>query len=176
MQRRFSRIDLSNPHCWPKDAPRPDPVLLKQACAVLRGLPNADSRVIQIIGVNQETIVGVRRTAGGFEYAMNLNGDGTVPVASALLPGTKTYFVDELHGNLANSPAVIQAVIDVLRHGYTRRLSRQWIRRRSRARSIDDARLRLGRLRKIDWRRLDLQQREAVLKELDAGRSRTPTL
>jgi hypothetical protein len=55
-------------------------------------------------------------------------------------------------------------------------LSRQWIRRRSRARSIDDARLRLGRLRKIDWRRLDLQQREAVLKELDAGRSRTPTL
>jgi pimeloyl-ACP methyl ester carboxylesterase len=176
MQRRFSRIDLSNPHCWPKDAPRPDPALLKQACAVLRGLAEPDSRVTQIIGVNQETIVGVRRTAGGFEYAMNLNGDGTVPVASALLPGTKAYFVDELHGNLANNPAVIQAVIDVLRRGHTRQLSRHWTGRRCRARSIDDARLRLGSLRKIDWRRLDLQQREAVLRELDAGRSRTPTL
>jgi pimeloyl-ACP methyl ester carboxylesterase len=176
MQRRFSRIDLSDPYCWPKDAPRPDPLLLKQAGAVLRGLASPDSRVIQIIGVNQETIVGVRRTAGGFEYAMNLNGDGTVPVASALLPGTKPYFVDELHGNLANNPAVIQAIIDVLRRGHTRQLSRHWTGRGSRARRIDDARLRVGHLRKIDWRRLDLQQREAVLKELDAGRSRTPTL
>src|SRR5580658_1299717 len=176
MQRRFSRIDLSNPHSWPTDAPRPDPILLKEACAVLRALPGPDSRVTQIIGVNQETIVGVRRTAGGFEYAMSLNGDGTVPVASALLPGTRTYFVDELHGNLTNNPAVIQAVIDLVRRGHTRELSRHWMRRRSRVRSIDDARLGLGSLRKIDWPRLDLKQREAVLKELDAGRSRTPTL
>jgi pimeloyl-ACP methyl ester carboxylesterase len=176
MQRRFSRIDLSNPHCWPKDAPRPNPTLLTEASAVLRGLARPDSRVIQIIGVNQETIVGVRRTAGGFEYAMSLNGDGTVPVASALLPGCTAYFVDELHGNLANNPAVIQAVIDLVRRGHTRELSRHWIGRRARPSRIDDAQLRMGRLRKIDWGRLDPQQREAVLKELDAGRSRTPTL
>ena len=36
--------------------------------------------------------------------------------------------------------------------------------------------LRMGRWPKIEWRRLDLEQREAVLKELDAGRSRAPTL
>jgi pimeloyl-ACP methyl ester carboxylesterase len=176
MQRGFGRIDLSNPHCWPKDAPRPDPILLTQACSVVRALPKADSRMIQIIGVNQETIAGVRRTARGFEYAMNLNGDGTVTVASALLPGTKAYFVDELHGNLANNAAVIQAVIDLLRRGHTRELSRHWRERRARPRRIDDAQLRMGRLRKIDWLRLDPEQREAVLKELDAGRSRAPTL
>jgi pimeloyl-ACP methyl ester carboxylesterase len=176
MQRRSSRIDLSNPRCWPKDAPRPDPILLKQACTVLRGLPEADSRMIQIIGVNQETIVGLRRTAGGFEYAMNLNGDGTVPVASALLPVSTAYFVDELHGNLANNPVVIQAIIDLVRRGHTRELSRHWTGRRAPPRRIDDAQLRKGRLPKIDWRRLDPVQREAVLKELDSGRSRVPTL
>jgi len=176
MQRRFSRIDLSDPRCWPKDAPRPDPSLLKQACAVLRELARPDSRMIQIIGVNQETIVGVRRAAGGFEYAMSLNGDGTVPVASALLPAATAYFVDELHGNLANNPAVIRALIDLVRHGHTRELSRRWTRRPAPVRRIDDAGLRSGRLPKIDWRRLDSAQREAVFKELDAGRTRAPTL
>jgi pimeloyl-ACP methyl ester carboxylesterase len=176
MQRQFSRIDLSDPHCWPKDAPRPDPILLAHAAGVVRGLPKPDSRMIQIIGVNQETIVGVRHTARGFEYAMNLNGDGTVPLASARLPGTKAYFVDELHGNLANNAAVIQAVIDLVRRGHTRKLSSHCTQRRAAPRWIDDARLRMGRWPKIDWRRLDLEQREAVLKELDAGRSRAPTL
>jgi hypothetical protein len=176
MQRRSGRIDLSNPHCWPKDAPRPDPILLEQACAVLRRLPKADARMIQIIGVNQETIVGVRRTADGFEYAMNLNGDGTVPVASALLPVSTAYFVDELHGNLASNPVVIRAIIDLLRRGHTRKLSRHWTGRRAPARRIADAHLRKGRLPKIDWRRLDPAQREAVLMELDSGRSRVPTL
>jgi pimeloyl-ACP methyl ester carboxylesterase len=176
MQRRFSRIDLSDPRCWPKDAPRPDPSLLEKACAVLRGLDRPDSRVIQVIGVNQETIVGVRRTAGGFEYAMSLNGDGTVAVASALLPGATAYFVDELHGNLANNPAVIRAVIDLVRRGHTRELSRHRMGWRAPVRRIDDAGLRRGRLPKIDWRRLDSAQREAVLKELDAGRTRAPTL
>jgi pimeloyl-ACP methyl ester carboxylesterase len=176
MQRHFSRMDLSDPHCWPRDAPRPDPVLLAQAADVVRGLPKPDSRMIQIIGTNQETIVGVRSTAGGFEYAMNLNGDGTVPLASARLPGTKAYFVDELHGNLANNAAVIQAVIDLVRHGHTRKLPSHCTPRRAAPRWIDDARLRMGRWPKIEWRRLDLEQREAVLKELDAGRSRAPTL
>jgi pimeloyl-ACP methyl ester carboxylesterase len=176
MQRRFSRIDLSDPRCWPKDAPRPDPSLLEEACAVLRGLARPDSRVLQIIGVNQETIVGVRRTAGGFEYAMNLNGDGTVAVASALLPGATAYFVDELHGNLANNPAVIRAVIELVRRGHSRELSRHWKGPRAAVRRIDDAGLRNGRLPKIAWRRLDSDQREAVLKELDAGRTRAPTL
>jgi pimeloyl-ACP methyl ester carboxylesterase len=176
MQRRFSRIDLSDPRCWPKDAPRPDPSLLEEACAVLRGLAKSDSRMIQIIGVNQETIVGVRRAARGFEYAMNLNGDGTVAVASALLPAAAAYFVDELHGNLANNPAVIRAIIELVRRGHTRELSRHWKGPRATVRRIDDAGLRSGRLPKIAWRRLDSAQREAVLKELDAGRTRAPTL
>jgi hypothetical protein len=132
--------------------------------------------MIQIIGVNQETIVGVRLTAGGFNYVMSQSGDGTVPVACARLRGSKAYFVDELHGNLANNPVVIQAVIDLVKRGHTRELPRRWPGRRTAARSIDDAQLRMGRFRKIDWRRLDRAQRQAVLRELDAGRSRAPSL
>jgi pimeloyl-ACP methyl ester carboxylesterase len=176
MQRRFSGIDLSDPECWPKDAPTPNPKLLEESRAVLRRLAPPDSRTIQIVGINQETIVGVRRTRGGFEYALGLNGDGTVPVASALLPKVNTYFVDELHGNLPNNPQVIQAVIDLVRRGRTAELARHWVRKRAKRRYIDDAQLRRGRLPKIDWRRLDSAQREAVLAELDAGRCRAPTL
>jgi hypothetical protein len=84
--------------------------------------------------------------------------------------------VDELHGNLANNPAVIRAIIDLVRRGHTRELSRHWKGPRATVRRIDDAGLRSGRLPKIAWRRLDSAQREAVLKELDAGRTRAPTL
>ena len=117
-----------------------------------------------------------RSTRGGFEYALGLNGDGTVPVASALLPKVDTYFVDEMHGNLPNNPQVIQAVLDLVRRGRTAELARHWVRKRAKRRYIDDAQLRRGRLPKIDWRRLDSAQREAVLAELDACRTRAPTL
>ena len=40
-------------------------------------------------------------------------GDGRVPLASALLPGVKaTYFVRGVHGGLTNLPPVMRAVLD----------------------------------------------------------------
>jgi pimeloyl-ACP methyl ester carboxylesterase len=174
MPRRLDGIDLLDPRCWPADGPAPNPQLLAQVAAARKGLPRPDSRMIQIVGVNQETVVGVRRTAAGFEYALGMNGDGTVPLASALLPKLKTYFVEELHGNLANNPQVIQAAIDLVRRGRTQELPQRWNRRRGPLRSIDDVRLRMDDRGKIDWRRLNSAQREAALAELDSGRSQSP--
>jgi len=173
-RRRLDRLDLLDPRCWPADGPAPKPRLLAQVAAARKRLGRPDSRMIQIVGVNRETVVGVRRTAAGFEYAVGMNGDGTVPLDSALLPKLRTYFVEELHGNLANNPRVIQAAIDLIRRGRTRELPGRWARRRGPSRRIDDVQLRMDGCGKIDWRRLNSAQREAALGELDSARSQSP--
>jgi hypothetical protein len=126
--------------------------------------------MVNIVGVNQETVVGMRRTAAGFEYAMSRSGDGTVPLSLARLPKLKCYFVDEAHADLANNPRVIQAIIDLVRRGRTSRLPQRWRAKPGVSRRIDDAQLRLEGTEKIDWRRLDPAQREAVFAQLDSGR------
>jgi pimeloyl-ACP methyl ester carboxylesterase len=167
---RVAGIDLTDPRSWPGDGPAPNPRLLAQVAASRAALATADSRMIQIIGVNQETVVSLRRTAGGFRYAMNRNGDGTVPLALARLPKVKAHYVDESHANLANNSRVIQAIVELVRRGHTRALPQAWRAKPGALRHIDDARLRLEGGPKIDWRRLTPAQREAVFAELDSGR------
>jgi hypothetical protein len=127
-----------------------------------------DERMVQIVGVNRETVVSVRRTPAGFEYGSSRNGDGTVPVALALLPGLETYFAEESHGNLANNPRVVRAIIDLVRGASTRLLKRRYLPREDGLRFIDDAGLCRADSGKIDWRLLDSAQREAALADLDA--------
>src|SRR3977135_4065725 len=98
--RRLEGIDLFDPHDWPADGPAPSAQILGRVAAVRAALAPPDSRMVHIVGVNQETVVGMRRTAAGFEYAMTDNGDGTVPLVLATLPKLKCFFVEELHGNL----------------------------------------------------------------------------
>jgi pimeloyl-ACP methyl ester carboxylesterase len=168
--RRLKGINLFDPRDWPADGPAPKAKILKEVAAVRAALAPPDSRMVHIIGVNQETVVGMRRTGGGFEYAMTNNGDGTVPLTMATLPKLKCYFVDELHGNLANNAQVIRAVIDLIRSGRTRQLPERWRVRRGRVRRIDDAQLRTENGGKIDWGSLTSAEREAALGELDSAR------
>jgi hypothetical protein len=163
-------IDLLDPRCWPADGPAPNARLLSQVSAVRARLAPVDPRMIHIIGVNQETVVSLRCGAGGFEYAMDRNGDGTVPLALAKLPKLKAYFVDESHANLANNSRVILAIVDLVRRGHTRELPERWRSKTGVTRRIDDAQLRMEKIAKIDWRRLTPAQREAVFAELDSGR------
>jgi hypothetical protein len=163
-------LDLFDAGSWPADGPVPGAELLREAAAARTDLAPVDSRMVHIIGVNQETVVGLRRTAAGFDYVMDRNGDGTVPLALARLPKLKCYFVDESHADLANNPRVIQAVIDLVRRGYTGVLPQRWRAKPGVVRSIDDAQLRMEGAAKIDWRRLTPVQREAVFAELDTGR------
>jgi hypothetical protein len=126
--------------------------------------------MIHIIGVNHETVISMRRTAAGFEYALSGDGDGTVPVSLAALPKLKAYYVAELHGNLANNAQVIQAVMDIARRGRTSRLPRRWRLKRGAVARIDDAQLRKESGGKIDWATLTSAEREAILGELDSTR------
>jgi pimeloyl-ACP methyl ester carboxylesterase len=168
--RRLEGIDLFDPLDWPADGPAPSAQILGRVAAVRAALAPPDSRMVHIVGVNQETVVGMRRTAAGFEYAMTNNGDGTVPLALATLPKLKCFFVEELHGNLANNARVIQAIVDLVRRGRTRRLPGRWRVRRGRLRRIDDTQLRAENAEKIDWGSLTSAEREATLGELDRAR------
>lgn len=162
--------DLFDPGHWPADGPAPNLRLLRGVAGVRAGLAAVDSRMVHIVGVNQETVIGLRRTAAGFEYAMDRNGDGTVPLSSARIPKLKCYFVDESHADLANNARVIQAVIDIVRSGRSGGLPQRWRARAGVVRHIDDAQLRVEGSQKIDWRRLTPPQREAVFAALDSGR------
>ncbi len=168
--RRPEGIDLFDPRDWPHDGPAPNAQILARVAAVRTGLAPADPRMVHIIGVNQETVVGMRRGAAGFEYILSSDGDGTVPRAFATLPGLKCYFVEELHGNLPTNPRVIQAVIDLVHRGRTHRLHGRWRARRGPARHTDDSQLRMEGGGKIDWGSLTSAEREAALGELDSAR------
>jgi pimeloyl-ACP methyl ester carboxylesterase len=163
-------IDLLDPGSWPEAGPQPDPALLGRVTAARAEMADPDARMAHIVGIHRETVVSVRRAAAGFEYAASRNGDGTVPVSLATLPGLETYFADESHGELANNPGVIAAVVALLRGENGCGLSRRFVRCREPATRFDDAQLCAGEERKIDWRQLDSRGREAVLAELDGGR------
>jgi pimeloyl-ACP methyl ester carboxylesterase len=170
LAKRVKGLNLFDPADWPADGPAPNPQLLRQVAGVRAGLAAVDSRMAHIVGVNQETVIGLRRTAAGFEYAMDRNGDGTVPLALARVPKLKCYFVDEAHADLANNARVIQAIIDIVRSGRTDGLPQRWRAKPGVVRRIDDAELRTEGNEKIDWRRLTPGQREAVFAALDSGR------
>jgi Alpha/beta hydrolase family len=167
--RRRGAVDLLDPRSWPRTGTVPDAALLGRVAAVRKLLAAPDSRMCHIVGINRETVVAVRRTSSGFEYGSSLNGDGSVPVALALLPKLKTYFIDESHGNLANNSRVIRAVADLLRRGSTRQLLRHFVPARGRLSRVDDARLTLIGGGKIDWGRLSPAQRKVVLADLDGA-------
>ena len=168
--RRLRGVDLFDARSWPAGPPRPRAELLARAKSARALLAPADSRMVHIIGVNQDTVVGIRRTPAGFEYTVRKSGDGTVPLALAALPNLCSYYVEEAHSNLANNREVIGAVIDLIRRGHTRRLPRRWRNKPGPVQRTDDAQLRRERGAKIDWRKLSSAEREAALADLDSAR------
>ncbi len=92
------------------------------------GLASGDARFVNIIGAGQETVTRATRRNGEFVYTITRQGDGTVPVAFAELPGARTYYTTVAHSDLARDAVVAQAIADVLRTGETARLDAQWSR------------------------------------------------
>lgn len=180
---RSGGLDLSGPDAWPESGPRPRPELLHAARGLGRELPPPDARLACIVGVNQETVTAVAREADDFRYTITRAGDGTVPIASAVLAGTRTYFTAVAHSELARDPLVAAAVVDLLRHGTTRRLPLEWPRGAPGEATISDAELRATHLGKVDLARLAPAERRAFLQNLNEpptlelrvpGAARTP--
>ncbi len=165
--RRTKGIDLFDPAAWPSRGPSPDPELLRQAATVHRELALPDARMTHIVGVNRQTIVGVRRSGHQFVYAMGRNGDGTVPLDLALLPAVPTYYVDEAHGSLASNPQVIAAASELLRRGRTKLLPGHWRRSSGPLIHVGDAEFSRLDGPKLDWPSLSSAERAGFLAALN---------
>jgi hypothetical protein len=123
---RFNAIDLYDPASWPPTGVAPRPELLAAAPRALEHLAAGDARAVLVAGVNQDTIVAVRREGDEFRFARSQEGDGTVPLALARLDGVATYYVEEQHGGLANHRDVARAVVDLIEKGRTDALPEHW--------------------------------------------------
>ena len=125
------------------------------------------ARFAVIAGVGQETVTAVTRRGDDFLYTLTRHGDGTVPLASAQLPGAASAYARTAHSELTRDPQVAAAVVDLLRHGATTRLPRNW-RSTSRARTqVSDRRLRASHAHKVNWAALTPEERRLFLENLN---------
>jgi pimeloyl-ACP methyl ester carboxylesterase len=159
--------DCFDPNNWPRSGPGPDPRLLAQARAFVGALPGAEPRCIAINGTHQRTVTGLRLVDGEFHYHISGAGDGTVSLECAQLAGSDTYFIRCEHSELPRSATVAQAVIDLLRHGVTRRLAAAPGARLGREVTVSDTVLRTTWGVKIDWPRLAPAARRDYLNRLN---------
>ena len=156
--------DLFDANSWPDDALRPDPVRLLAARTERERWPATDDRCLVIAGVRQDTVTSLVATGAEFDFGLTPQGDGTVPLALAVRPGERAWYVGEKHGGLPNNGRVIAAVVDLLRTGETQRLSSAASRTRSRAvRQVSESVLRRVAPHKVKWQHLSPDARRRLL-------------
>jgi hypothetical protein len=161
-------LDLLQLASWPDDLLGPDATLLGSATKVRAQLGAARDGCFHIVGVHQETATQARKGRKGFAYGITRDGDGTVPRALAEWPGADTWYVQERHGNLTKNESVCKAVIDLLKAGRTKRLSREPpVASREVLRWVSDSELRRGTTGhhkgKVLWQQLSLDERRRIL-------------
>jgi hypothetical protein len=171
-QERFNRVDLYQTQTWPGDAPVPRQAMLNAVPPVQTSLAAADPRFYLIAGVNQDTTTSLFVQDGKFHYEQSRDGDGTVPLDFAELPGTTTYYVEEAHGSLPNNGTVASAVIDLLQRGATDRLPTSWDRSRTRARRVvAESDLPADPYAGRRLEQLSLEERRRIVEEVASPRS-----
>ena len=159
--------DLFDTHSWPAAGPRPHAELLEAARAAQCQLAPPDERFAVIAGVGAETVTAVRRRGEGFLYTLTRGGDGTVPLASATLPGVHCAYARAAHSDLTRDPLVAAAVIDLLQTGSTRRLPSRWVSAARASARVSDGALRQTHAEKVDWAALTPKERRLFLENLN---------
>jgi CHAT domain-containing protein len=107
----------------------PPQAVLDRAVALRRRLdaqaaalgPDAQ-KMLLVVGHDRFTPAGYRMTDDGLEYLDATDGDGRVPLSSALLPGVRTWRCDATHGKLPDVEGAFAAYVDLLSSGETQRL------------------------------------------------------
>jgi len=108
----------------------PPQAVLDQAVALRRKLDAqvpalaADAaKMLLVIGHADRTPVGIVQDSNdGLEYLLSSDGDGRVPLPSALLPGVRTWKLDAEHGKLPDVTDAFDAYTELLTTGQTRAL------------------------------------------------------
>ena len=159
--------DLFDPAEWPTSGPRPDKHLLRAARGIHDKLIQADERICVVVGVGQETVTSVAKRRDDFVYTITRHGDGTVPAASAGLPGARNHYTLAAHSDLTRDPTVAAAVTDLLRTGNTDRLPSKWKSSSAAEAQISDRQLRRMHTAKVDWAGLEPDARREFLENLN---------
>ena len=141
-QEKFSTVNLFDPGVWPKEGPQPSRTILKDTPDVQAALAPGREGFYLIAGVDRETVTGLILDEKDFLYELSRQGDGTVPLALAELPGAKTYYIRESHASLQNNRLAAQAVADILATGRTTVLSDRWTPTSGAPRTVSDGQLR----------------------------------
>lgn len=172
-------FDLQN---WPA-GPQPDAALLqaaRKAQADLPPLPPGGQAVL-IVGTGLETAVAARRqaNAGEFTYDLSNEGDGTVPLDLALVPGLPTYVTAAGHGQMPNDSDIARAVDNIIVTGATtvlNKLDGVAPQRRAAPRNVSDAQLAaLGPPPGTMRDGLGVRQHRELLSEVAASPPQSPT-
>ena len=121
-------LDLFQHAWWAglSGAALPAPKALAAAWAVREKLAGKTIRagMIYVAGAAPATPSGVEFTpAGAATWATTAQGDGTVPYALGRLAGVPTYYMEALHGDLANHPPAFEAIAELLDSGSTSKLT-----------------------------------------------------
>lgn len=160
-------VNLLDLDTWPSSGPQPDAALLASAQNLATHLAPGDERFVNVIGVGQETVTRVRKVRNEFEYTITRHGDGTVPVAGAVLPGARAYYTKVAHTELARATDVAHAVADVLRTGETKRLETSCAGRSRAEAHITESELRRTHTEKVDWVHMEPGARQIFLRNLN---------
>jgi hypothetical protein len=169
-----SDLDLFDPAAWPTDGPRPDAALLRSAAGLEARMAPADARFAMVVGCNRTTATGVALRDGDFEYEYSLQGDGTVPIELARLPGARHSYVECGHSDMPLFDRVIAGATDLLSTGATQRFAAAPPLKRGSFTRVRDSELRQQYNEKIDWPQMTPEQRRLFLDTLnEAPRGRT---
>jgi pimeloyl-ACP methyl ester carboxylesterase len=159
--------DLFDAAAWPAAGSRPHPQLLQAARSTQQQLAPPDERFAIIAGTGKETVTALRRRGGEFVYTLTRGGDGTVPLASALLPGVRSAYARVAHSDLTRDPLVAAAVVDLLQRGRTARLPARWSGAARARAQVSDRQLRRTHAQKVDWAALSPSERRLFLENLN---------
>lgn len=134
-------VDLLNVATYPAAGRAVRGPVLKQAKGLQAKLAAGSKRIWMIVGTGHETVVGIKppervgrrgsaasKGSGGasdaarFEFELSHQGDGTVPLKLAELPGANHRYCTIQHGKLPSDDEVIRAVVELLKGGKTSKL------------------------------------------------------
>ena len=162
----LSAIDLFATENWPTSGPQPQQGLLHAARRFQAQLATGDERYTSIIGTGNRTVTGLARVGDDFEYLVTSNGDGTVPLASAMLDAADNRYLRCEHSALPRDAKVATAVIALLGTGSCE-LATTAAHTPSHTVRVSDSELRETYASKIDWRTLSPEERRRYFNQLN---------